>query len=235
MMMNKQKIAKTLAVTFLGVMCWGAARAANASVPSGKTTVVYFGLQNQEDFDKKVKPVFDSQSCKNCELVNYTPYTKEGAVDFPALQERVESLPETTSFVFFDFNMKVNDHNKDLVDALNKKADKGLVVVGSAGVPKANETSSPLSRTVLGQVHNSLIIGELGEKDRLMPTGFYGPEMLTAIRPPKDKIGQGYAPLIFAANLAEHWQKHSGPEWTEHFKAKKSKSRKLWLDMSDMF
>lgn len=234
MTLNKSNLMKTLTGSLLGIMCWGAAFA-HASVPTGKTTVVYFGTQNQEDFDKKIKPVFDSQSCKSCELVNYTPYTKEGTVDMPGLRERVESLPETASFVFFDFNMKVNENNKELVDLLNKKVQKGLVVVGSAGAPKANETSSSLSRTVLGQVQNALIIGELGERDRLAPSAFYGPEMLTALRPPKDKIGQGYSPLIFAANLAENWSKHSSQQWTEHFKNKKSKSRKLWLDLNDMF
>ncbi len=215
-------------------LCWGAALS-HAAVPSGKTTVIYFGQQKQADFDTKIKPVFDSQACKSCELVNYTPYTKEGTVDMAALQERIESLPDNASFVFFDFNLKVNEHTKDLVDLLNKKTAKGLVIVGSAGSPKVNEASSPLSRTVLGQVKDALIIGELGEKDRLIPTAFYGPEMLTALRPPKDKIGQGYSPLIFAANLADRWQRHSPQEWTEHFKNKKAKSRKLWLDLNDMF
>lgn len=233
--MNQAKIlTRILTEIFLSMACWGAAFA-QASVPSGKTTVVYFGTQNQEDFDKKIKPVFESQSCKNCELVNYTPYTKEGVVDMPNLQEKVSALPETTSFLFFDFNMKANENNKNLVEILNKKVQAGLVIVGSAGAPKANETSSSLSHTVLGQVQNALIIGELGERDRLVPTAFYGPEMLTALRPPKDKIGQGYSPLIFAASLAGQWSRHSSQEWTEHFKNKKSKSRKLWLDLNDMF
>lgn len=238
MAMNKLNLMKNagklLCGSLVATMCWGAALA-QAAVPSGKTTVIYFGQQKQADFDSKIKPVFDSQGCKSCVLVNYTPYNKDGNVDMAALQERIESLPDATSFVFFDFNMKVNDHNKELVDILNKKVSKGLVIVGSAGSPKMNEASSPLSRTVLGQVKDALIIGELGERDRLIPTAFYGPEMLTALRPPKDKIGQGYSPLIFAANLADHWSKHSPQEWTEHFKSKKAKSRKLWLDLNDMF
>lgn len=234
MLMTNIKFKKILAVSLVGVMCWGAALA-QAAVPSGKTRVVYFGQGTSDDFEKKIKPLFDSQSCRSCELVNYTPYTKEGLVDLQGLRERVESLPDNASFVFFDFNMKVNDQNKDLVELLNKKADKGLLVVASAGAPKVNEASSPLSRTVLGQVKNALIIGELGDRDRLMPTAFYGPEMLTALRPPKDKIGQGYGPLIFAASLAERWQKHTSQEWAEHFKNKKIKSRKLWMDLNDMF
>nr|BFD63389.1 hypothetical protein BdHM001_20700 [Bdellovibrio sp. HM001]BFD67275.1 hypothetical protein HAGR004_22970 [Bdellovibrio sp. HAGR004] len=211
---------------------------AQAALPSAKTTVIYFGQNKAEDFELKVKPVFADfvKSCKRCEILNYTPYTKTGEVDMESLQERLESLPEGASFVFFDFNMKVNDANKELVDLLNKKADSGLVIVGAAGGPRASEASSPLSRTILGQVHGALIIGELGERDRLFPViGFYGPEMLTALRAPRDLVGQGYSPLIFTANLATNWQKRSSSEWVEHFRMKKMKTRKLWLDLGDLF
>jgi hypothetical protein len=108
------------------------------------------------------------------------------------------------------------------------------VVVAAAGSPPTTESSSPLSRTVFGQVHDAVIIGELGDRERLLPTGFYGPEMLTAIRPPKE-TGEGYSAMIFVANLAENWPKRSPQDWVEHFKSKKSKSRKLWMGLNDLF
>lgn len=208
-----------------------------AALRSKKTTVVYFGQQKPEEFELKVKPFFTEKvrSCKSCEIINFTPYTKDNELDMDALVERIETLPESTSFVFFDFNMRVNESNKALLELLNKKADSGLIVVGTAGAPKSTESSGSLSRTVLGQVHGALIIGELAERDRLMPTGFYGPEMLTAIRPPKEFMGQGFGPLIFAAALAENWQKRSPSEWSEYIRNKKMKNRKIWLDVSDLF
>lgn len=228
---------KKICVAIFVVIASCSATWAQAALPSTKTTVVFFGLQKAEDFEIKVKPLFAEKvrPCKSCEIINFTPYTAEGEVDMEALHERVESLPPGTSFVFFDFNMKVTEQNKALVDLLNKKVESGLVVVGTAGAPKATEASGPLSRTLLGQVHGALIIGELAERDRLMPTGFYGPEMLTAVRPPKEILGQGYGPLIFAAALAENWQKRTSSEWVEYLRNKKMKSRKIWLDMGDMF
>ncbi|WP_413557520.1 hypothetical protein [Bdellovibrio sp. HCB209] len=228
-------IKKVMTVSLLGAMCWGSANA-QASVPPAKTRVIFFGTQTQADFELKIKPVFDSTAnCKSCEIINYTPYTAEGAIDEAAMHERIDTLPADASFVFFDFNLRDNDATKTLLESLNKRADSGLVVVGSAGVPKSNEASGPLTRTVLGKVHNAVIIGELGDRDRLVPAAFYGPEMLTALRPPKDKIGQGYSPLIFAANLAENWNKRSPQEWTDYFKTKKQKNRKIWMDLNDLF
>lgn len=209
--------------------------AAHAAV--AKTTVVYFGQVAPAEFQEKVEPLFQerSRSCKGCVIVNHTPYKKTGEVDYAGLKKKIESLPESTSFVFFDFNLKVNDQNRALVEALNKRTANGLVVVGTAGLPPENEASGPLSRTILGQVHGAIIIGELTERDRLPPTGFYGPEMLTALRSPRNLMGQGYSPLIFAANLAQNWNKKDGTEWVEYLKNKKMKTRKLWLDMGDLF
>ncbi|MGZ3784380.1 MAG: hypothetical protein ACXVC3_07565 [Bdellovibrio sp.] len=226
---------KLIGTVFFIASCWITVSAAASS--SGKTLVVYFGQVKEEEFQTKVKPLFleKSHSCKKCEIENHTHYDKNGAPDLTALREQIESLPADTSFVFFDFNLKVSEQNKDLVQILNQKAKNGLVVVGTAGVPKADEASSPLSRTLLGQIEGALIIGELGQKDRLIPTGFYGPEMLTALRPPKDLIGQGYSPLIFAATLADRWGKRNGREWVDHFHSKKMKSRKIWMDLEDLF
>ncbi|UOF01705.1 hypothetical protein [Bdellovibrio reynosensis] len=237
MTMCKLSNFKKFAVSVCLILASCGATWAQAALPSRTTTVIFFGQQKAEDFDTKVKPVFADfvRPCKSCEIVNYTPYTKDGHVDMEALQERIQSLPENTSFIFFDFNLKANDQTKELIETLNKKVAAGLLVVGSAGAPKSLESSSPLSRTVLGKVNGALIIGELAERDRLMPTGFYGPEMLTALRPPKDMMGQGYSPLMFAAELAENWQKRTPTEWSDHFRTKKLKSRKIWLDLNDLF
>lgn len=235
-MLKLWNLKKAMAVIVLLTASCGATWA-QAAVPAKKTTVVYFGQMKNEEFESKVKPLFAEKigSCKSCELINFTPYTKEGEVDGAALKERIETLPADTSFVFFDYNMRVNEQNKGVLEALNKKADAGLIVVGTAGAPKTAEASGPLSRTLLGQVHGALIIGELAERDRLMPTGFYGPEMLTALRPPKDMMGQGHSPLLFAAALAEKWPKRTSQEWADYFRTKKMKTRKIWLELGDLF
>lgn len=208
-----------------------------AAVQNGKITVIFFGNQSAEEFESKVEPFFRNQvkSCHSCVLLNMTPYDSKGKFDINQLAEKIEHLPADASFVFFGFNAKVSEQTKKVVEALNKKSESGLIVVGTAGVPDSMEASGPLSRTILGQVQGSLIIGELGERDRLVPTGFYGPEMLTAVRPPKDKMGQGVAPLIFAAALAQNWPKRSSTEWVEFMKTKKMKTRKIWLEMGDVF
>ncbi len=230
-------IAKILISLLLSFICWGATTSA-AAIPSDKTLVMYFGQASATDFEVKVKPIFaqNASACKTCELINMTPYKEDGSVDISALVDKVKSVPAGTSFIFFDFNAKVSEQNKKLVDILNEKAMAGLVVVAAAGSPKDQEPSSSLSKTVFGQVRDAVIIGELTERDRLLPaSGFYGPEMLTAIRPPRDLIGQGYSPLIFASNLAENWSKRKPNDWIEHFRAKKSKNRKLWMSLNDLF
>jgi hypothetical protein len=208
-----------------------------AALPLDKTTVAYIGPVSEGDFQAKVKPLFleKSRSCRTCEITNWTPYKATGEVDKEALLEKIRNLPPQTNIVFFDFNMKATDLNRSLIEVLNQKAEEGLIIVGTAGVPPATESSGPLSRTVLGQVNKAIIIGELAERDRLMPSGFYGPEMLTAVRPPKDMMGQGMGPLIFAAALSEARSKNVSRDWVSYLREKKMKTRKIWLEMNDVF
>ena len=122
---------RKLAMTGLvGLFCWGAPFA-QASVTSAKTTVGYFGQVPAAEFDSKIKPVFQANSrrCKNCELVNLTPYTPTGEVDLKTLSEKIETVPTEISFVFFDFNTPATEQNKKWIEALNKKSEEGLLVV----------------------------------------------------------------------------------------------------------
>jgi hypothetical protein len=112
--------------------------------------------------------------------------------------------------------------------------ESGKLIVSPTGFPADKEISAPLNKTVLGQIPKILIIGEMNEKERLLPKSFYGPEMLTALRLPKD-LPEGIAPLMFASRLAENYKKHSHEEWLELLKNKKQKSRKIWPDLGDFF
>ena len=210
-----------------------------ADKKADKIIVAYFTQRSSTDFEKNIQSLFVGHdgNCKNCEIVNETPYAKDGSLDMTALVDKVKSLTaDQVSFLFFDFNLKAVEANKALVEALNKKADENLILISSAGIPADGDASGPLSRTVIGQVHNAVIIGELSEKDRLMPANsFYGPEMLTALRPPKELLNQGEAPLLFTAALAQHWTKRKPQGWLDYFKNKKMRNRRIWLEFGDFF
>ena len=114
----------------------------------------------------------------------------------------------------------------DIVEAGARAADL-------MGQPAGGENSAPLSITLAGKVNHALIIGELGERDRLWGASFYGPEMYTAIRPAKDRIGQAGAPAQFAARFVSVLGKQS--DWLQYLQAKKQTNRKIWLELSDCF
>lgn len=213
----------------MGALSFGLA--AEATIKIG-----YFSKDEASAFEKRVQPQFKefAKNC-DCELVNLTPYDDKGKYKADALSEKISSLPGDVAFVFFDFNERFSDKSMPIVDELGKKVNEGRVIVATAGVPMSNEGTCPLDRTLMGRVPNSLIIGELTERERLLPQCFYGPEMLSAIRPPKDLMGQGYAPLLFATRLASQWNKRKPQDWLAYLKAKKNKSKKIWPDLEDFF
>lgn len=201
-----------------------------------KTVVAYVSTESHESFEKKIKPLFDQfkGQCKNCEIINKTPYDEKGNYSEKDLTEKLKNPDPEVSFYLFSWNKKVTDQNKELMVLLGAKVERGQLVIAPTGQAAEGEAGSPLSRTVMGQAKDVIIIGEALERERLLPQSYFGPEMLSAIRPPKEYLGQGYSPLYFGARLAAVWSKRKPAEWLEHFKTKKLKSRKIWLDADDL-
>ncbi len=201
-----------------------------------KVTVAYFGRISDDEFNNKLKPIFTEISqCKDCEIVNWTPYDKDNKYDEAKLLEKLAALDEKTQIVFFDWNDKTSSISEALIEKLQILRSRRQMVVASAGAPSTDEKTCPLNMTLFGKVDEAIIIGELIQKDILWPKCYFGPEMLTAVRPPKEYMGQGVGPLIFTAKFASHYNRRSPEEWTQFFRTKKSKSRKIWPEMEDFF
>ncbi len=201
-----------------------------------KVVIGYFSTESQADFEQKIKPVFESfkGKCKNCELVNLTPYDEKGNYSEKDLLEKVKNPPTDVAILYFSWNKKVSPQNQGLIPILGEKVENGKLVIAPAGHAAEGESGLPLSRTVMGQSKDVIIIGEITGNERILPQSYFGPEMMTAIRAPKEYAGQGYSPLYFATRLAAVWDKRKPAEWLQHFKAKKVKSRKIWLDVNDL-
>ncbi|MBX3041773.1 MAG: hypothetical protein KF789_13790 [Bdellovibrionaceae bacterium] len=200
--------------------------------------VGYFTKEPPSIFETKTKPFFVEQtqkSCPQCEIRNLTPYNKAGEYDPSALPAAIEGVGAGVTFLFFDWNERSSEVNQKVVDLLSRKTAEGHLLVASAGVPPTNEGSCPLVNTLMGKVPNALIIGELEERDRLLAQCYFGPEMLSAIRPPKALIGQGYGPLYFVTRLATHWDRRGSSEWVSYLKARKAKTKRIWAELEEFF
>jgi len=162
-----------------------------------------------------------------------TPYSEKGLIQAESLVSTLESNASKFQVLFFDFNEKIENQNQSLLELLQKLSEQNIVLVAAAGQPRQNEPSSMLAKTIFGQVKKAVIIGEIGEKDRLIGQSYYGPEMLTALRPPKEFIGQGYSPILFSARLTKNF--HKRDNWPSFLNEKKLKSKKIWLDLNDLF
>jgi len=223
-------------IVFLFLFATVFAPNSHAQAEDTKIVVGYFSNENQENFEKKIKPFFEEYRgrCKTCEISNLTPYDEKGAYNEKALLEKIKNLPPDIHFILFSWNKRAGDQNKDLIALLGEKVESGKLVIAPTGIAAEGEAGVALSRTVMGQAKDVIIIGDALERERLSPQSYFGPEMLSAIKAPKDYVGQGYSPLYFAARLASVWNKRKPNEWLEHFKTKKMKSRKIWLDADDL-
>ena len=189
------------------------------------------------DFEAKLPDFFKEQfgSCTKCEVRNLTPYDQAGNVDWKQVPKILEANSSQVPVLFLSWNDVFNEKNKELVDALKAWTAKGLFLVGPAGEPMGEGPSHALSRTILGQVPDAVIIGELNERESFPQRSFYGPEMLTAIKPPMELRGENFAACLFAARLVREWNKRPNSEWVSHFRARKSLSKRIWPGLDELF
>lgn len=211
---------------------------ANKNNSTSPIVVAVLSGESKSDFEAKIEPLLKDQLkiCSNCSFQNVTPYNSDGQFDLKRVPEKLEQAANTVSFIFFNWNGKSTSETKPIVDSLKKIVASGKLVVASAGAAKEAEPTLPLSRTIVGEVKEIVIVGDMGERERLHTASYFGPEMLTAVKPPvKEYVGQGYGPLFFASRLATNWNKKNNNDWAPYFQDTKSKTRKIWPNLDDFF
>lgn len=217
--------------------CFSSVSASTQSYLTTPISVAVISGEDKADFDAKVAPILkeEMKRCTACSFQNVTPYTEDGKFKLSEVAARLDVAGSSSSFIFINWNAKSTDETKPIIESLKKITNNGMIVVASAGMAKENEPTLPLNKTVLGQVPGVVIIGELGERERMLTQSYFGPEMLTALRPPKDYLGQGFGPLFFVSRLATQWNKKDSKAWIAHFQTTKAKVRRIWPGLEDFF
>ncbi len=193
--------------------------------------------ESKADFEAKVAPLLKEQlkSCSSCSFQNLTPYREDGKISVPQISTSLEAAGSSSSFILIQWNGKVTDETKPVLVAVKKILQNGTLIVGSAGLAKEPDPTLPLNKTVLGQATGVIVIGDLAERERLLTQSYFGPEMLTALKPPREYVGMGVSSIFFATRLASQWSKRSGKEWLTYFQSVKNKVRRLWPELEDFF
>jgi hypothetical protein len=223
--------------TFLQIFLSLGLLSAKSAIAGAAPQLVYIGALAKDQVDGQFLRYARewTKACSQCVWLDRTPYSDKGLVEINQVSEVLKDL-KGPGVLLFNLNLRVDDGNKILVDQLSALSAAGWVIVGPSGHPPAGQPAAPLSRTVLGKVPQAVILGERNERDRLFGIGFFGPEMLTALRMPKDYMNKDLAAVFFAARLAVAWnRKESSGAWVAAFKNKRTSTRKLWLDIEDFF
>jgi hypothetical protein len=190
----------------------------------------------KSDYDSKVASLLKAelQNCADCVVTNISSYDEKGAFKSAVAPSVLAQMNADSNVILVNFNERPSAANAPVLASIKSARERGILVVFAAGEPASKtESSAPLSQTIAGQIPGALIVGEIGDKDRLLGDSYFGPEMLTAIRPPRDYIGQGLAPAVFAARLTKNFRKRT--DWIKYLNDRKISNKKIWLDLNDCF
>lgn len=175
------------------------------------------------------------RACASCQILNLTPYDTEGRFDPAGLSRQLNNVPRENAVVLVLWNKRFEPKDQAVVDQIKGLANQGVLFVATAGRPEPRGPTLGLRRTLWGQTPQVVIIGELTERERLLPGTFFGPEMLTAIRPPSEAMGQDVAALMFSARLVSQLKQKKSTEWVDFLRNKKATSKRMWPTMDEFF
>lgn len=151
-------------------------------------TLAVFHRGPQSDFAQRILPALQEElrSCDKCQVVNLTQYSASGeALPMSGAEWKSRWEKSQAKVMLFPFNELASESNADFGRAVQAVAKDGALVVASAGLARPGETMTKLDRTLFGQMPDVMIIGDLGARERMHPSAFFGPQLLTALHLPR--------------------------------------------------
>lgn len=212
------------------MILFGVANSETVLAESREVSIAFVSPMAESEFNTQVKPFFErSKSCTLCSLV-FVQKPKE------EIWQSLLELPKKFSVIYVPYNEALKESDRNLPEKIQKVLrENSSLLVGFAGLPLESQNSGPLKRTFLGQIPQALIVGELTERERLLPRMYYGPEMITAIKPKDPSSFPGASGLVFVSQLARNLHLRSSEEWPEYLRNRRAKNKKLWPEIADFF
>lgn len=192
----------------------------------------------RSEFESRILPNIRTNlsACRHCEVLNVTPYDGQGQFSPTALLAQLDRVPKKDAVLVFLWNRKFKKGEDDaLVEKVRGLLKSGVVVVASAGRPGASEATLMISRTLWGQIPEVLIVGELEAAERLAQGTFFGPELITALRPVVGFEGTDRGALPFGIRIASQFKTRQPLQWQSSLRDRKSKLRAFWPTLRDFF
>jgi hypothetical protein len=172
---------------------------------------------------------------KNLSFVDFGVYDRNNQLDLKAVENKIESLSKTVNFLYLDFNQPMKDDLQALAVKIQDVVRSQTLIIANGGLSQDPSSTSQIKGTLFGKINGLVLIGEMDQRERLIPGSYFGPELLTAVKPPRQWEWPGAAGLLFVSSLGTQWFKRSVIDWKLHFAQSKSSSKKLWLRLEELF
>lgn len=210
---------------------------AEISVKPGAVLVAVIDPLPKEVFETETLPRIQKSfsRCRTCEVVNITPYDKDGRFEAERLAKSLELIPKSDSILLITWNRRAGPEDTPIIKTAEKLIQSGAAIVAAAGRAPDGHPTVRIGSTLWGQIPNIMLVGELERSEKLAPGSFFGPEMVTALTTPAEPLGSTPAAVAFAARLAPQLKQRKASEWLNYLREKRRTLRRLWPSLEDLF
>lgn len=197
-----------------------------------KVKLVVIESHESHPHRKNVEELFKSKLDSAVEVTYLNFYEANGELREETALKAVK-LAEGADVVHLSWNLPDDPRFSKLKSSLRKLA-KNKILISSAGAPSGRELSGPLSKTVMGKIPESFIIGELGKRNRLVVNSYHGDPMFTALPAPEGQPGSSFSAVLFSAALVNAMALDPKKNWKKELKARKASMGKAFPDLKDL-
>jgi hypothetical protein len=204
---------------FLGAVAFGASARQPMICLLDTGKLHQHGRNLEKLFRKELKP------CPDCRFEPRSIYEADGRLNEKTFLRELDRAAGRCDLVHLSWNLPAEEKFSKVIEKLNSLARQKIVIAASG----ESETGAPvpLSKTVMGQVKEAFLIGELDSQKKLPRAAYYGPELLSAWPAPQGFPGSSFSSVLLTTAWAKAMAKHpeiTPTEWKSRVRAAKARS-----------
>jgi len=221
-------LLRKFVIFFIVVLC------VSAQAEAVRIGVISQNAKHMDVIDSFLKSNY-APGGKNVVYVDFSIFDSNGLLDLKAIEGKFETFAKSVNLLYLDFNQPMRMDLQSLANTIQDSVRGQTLIVANTGLSSNVNTTLQIRGTLFGKVNGLILIGEMDQRERLIPGSYFGPEMLTAIKPPRQWEWPGSAALLFLSHLGSQWYSKSAIDWKIHFAKAKSATKRLWLGLDELF
>jgi len=177
-----------------------------------------------------------SKGCQKIQIDLFPIYDRQGHFLQKEFLEKLKTLDSSYTLIHLSWNLKMTPELQPLLTEMNRLSSRGVVIVAASGEPQqSDQIAFPIEETIMGQVQDAVLVGELDGKNKLPRSANYGSRIVAAFHPSSSLRGSSFTAPMASGKIAAAECHGISKKWANYFLQVKTRSLQSWPSLEEYF